>query len=95
MLRSIPVLASDAGGLREAALGAATLLPVAPLERRNGHYVAPAQHIGPWEAALRRLLADPDEYDRRAAGAREAAAAFVCTAGADRFESFLGAFRER
>ena len=95
MLRGIPVLASDAGGLREAALGAATLLPVAPLERRNGHYVAPAQDIGPWKAALQRLLADPDEYDRRAAEAHEAAAAFVCTARADRFESFLGALSER
>jgi glycosyltransferase involved in cell wall biosynthesis len=89
MVRGIPVLASDAGGLREAALGVATLLPVAPLERRNGSYVAPPQEVGPWEAALRNLLADEEEYERRSTEAHEAALAFVSTARADRFESFL------
>ena len=95
MLRGIPVLASDAGGLREAALGAATLLPVALLERRDGHYVARTQRIGPWKTALQRLLTDSDEYGRRASEAREAALAFVSTAGADGFESFLTALDER
>jgi glycosyltransferase involved in cell wall biosynthesis len=95
MLRGIPVLASDAGGLREAALGAATLLPVALLERRDGHYVGCMQRIGPWKTALQRLLTDPDEYGRRASEAREAALAFVSTAGADGFESFLTALDER
>jgi glycosyltransferase involved in cell wall biosynthesis len=95
MLRGIPVLASDAGGLREAALGAATLLPVALLERHNGHYVGGLQRIGPWKSALQKLLKDPDEYRRRAAQAREAALAFVSTAGADGFESFLAALDER
>ena len=83
MLRGIPVLASDAGGLREAALGAATLLPVALLERRNGHYAARPQHIGPWKTALQRLLADPEEYGRRAAEAHKAAHEFVSTARAE------------
>jgi glycosyltransferase involved in cell wall biosynthesis len=95
MLRGIPVLASDAGGLREAALGAATLLPVALLERRNGHYVGRRQRIGPWKTALQRLLTDPDDYGRRASEAHEAALAFVSTAGADRFESFLTTLAER
>jgi len=95
MLRGIPVLASDAGGLREAALGAATLLPVELLERRNGHYARRTQRIEPWKAALQRLLADPDEYGRCAREAREAALAFVSTAGADRFESFLAALDGR
>jgi glycosyltransferase involved in cell wall biosynthesis len=95
MLRGIPVLASDAGGLREAALGAATLLPVAELERRNGHYAAPAQHIGPWKSALQRLLADPDEYRRCATEAHKAAHEFVSTAKAEHFESFLEALGGR
>jgi len=94
MLRGVPVLASDAGGLREAALGAATLLPVVPLERRDGHYVARTQRIGPWKAALRRLLTDADEYGRRSSEAREAALGFVATTGADRFEAFLAALEE-
>jgi glycosyltransferase involved in cell wall biosynthesis len=95
MLRGIPVLASDAGGLREAALGAATLLPVELLERRNGHYVAPRQRIGPWKAALETLLTDAEEYDRRASEAHQAARGFVASAGADRFESFLTALGPR
>jgi glycosyltransferase involved in cell wall biosynthesis len=89
MLRGIPVLASDVGGLPEAGLGAATLVPVAPLERQNGHYLRRVQDIGPWRAALRRLLADETEYERRSKDAREAALRFVSEAGADRFERFL------
>lgn len=89
MLRGIPVLASDIGGLREAGLGAATLLPVATLERRNGHYVGRPQAIGPWRSALQTLLADSEEYARRSRDARAAALAFVAEARAERFESFL------
>jgi glycosyltransferase involved in cell wall biosynthesis len=89
MLRGIPVLASDVGGLREAGLGAATLLPVAELERQNGHFVGRPQSIGPWKAELERLLADSDEYVRRSHAAHTAAVAFASTARADRFESFL------
>lgn len=95
MLHGVPVIASDTGGLREAALGAATLLPVAPLERRDGHYVGCRQRIGPWKSALQRLLTDPDEYRCRASEARKAALAFVSTAGAAGFESFLTALDER
>jgi glycosyltransferase involved in cell wall biosynthesis len=94
MLRAIPVLASDAGGLREAALGAATLLPVALLERRNGHYASRPQPVDAWRAALEGLLADPREYERRARMAQEAALAFVERSGADRFESFLASLGE-
>ena len=93
--RGIPVLASDAGGLREAALGAATLLPVALLERRNGHYAACPQDIGPWKTALQRLLADPEEYGRRATEAHKAAHEFLSTAKAECFESFLEALDGR
>jgi glycosyltransferase involved in cell wall biosynthesis len=91
MLHGIPVLASDVGGLREAALGAAILLPVVPLERQDGHYVGRAQDVRPWRAVVRRLLSDAAEYDRRSHEAREAALDFVSTTGADRFESFLAA----
>jgi glycosyltransferase involved in cell wall biosynthesis len=94
MLRGIPVLASDVGGLREAALGAATLLPIVPLDRGNGHVAVHDQDVEPWSAALRRLLVDRDEYRRRSKAARTAAFEFVPTAGADRFESFLETLAE-
>ena len=94
MLRGIPVLASDSGGLREAALGAATLLPVELLERRNGHYAPRPQRIGPWKAALEALLADRGAYERAAHAAHEAALAFVATSGVDRFESLLASLEE-
>jgi glycosyltransferase involved in cell wall biosynthesis len=94
MLHGIPVLATNAGGLCEAALGAATLLPAALLERRNGRYAPRPQRIGPWKAALERLLADPGEYERHARAGHEAALGFVATSGADRFESFLGSLKE-
>ena len=95
MLRGIPVLASDAAGLREAGLGAATLLPVERLERRNGHYVRRPQPVGEWQTALRALLADPDEYSRRSSAAREAAVTFASTARVEGFESFLASLDER
>lgn len=89
LLRGIPVLASDIGGLPEAGLGAAVHLPLAALERRNGHYVERPQDVGPWCAALGRLLGEPDEYERRSRQGREAALAHVATAGVEQFESFL------
>lgn len=89
MLRGIPVLASDLGGLREAGLGAALLLPVVPLERRNGRHVATPQDVEPWRGALERLLGDPAEYDRRSRSARAAALAHVSRSGIEPFESLL------
>jgi glycosyltransferase involved in cell wall biosynthesis len=95
MLRGIPVLASDSGGLRESGLGAATLLPVAELERRNGHYVGRPQEIAPWQTALQTLLTDADEYDRRVRAAHAAAVAFASTARVEGLESFLAGLEER
>jgi len=77
MLRGIPVLASDLGGLPEATLGVAPLLPVRPVEVRDGEFVAPPQEAGPWREALGRLLDDPSSYERSAAESRHAASRFV------------------
>lgn len=71
MLRGIPVLASDLGGLADAALGVGLLLP------------APA-HLGrdaaPWGEALGRLLAERELFARVSSASREAAAAYVARA---------------
>jgi glycosyltransferase involved in cell wall biosynthesis len=89
LLRGIPVLASDVGGLREASLGVATVLPVGELVRRNGRYAAPAQDVEPWLTALRGLLTNRAEYERRAREGREAAHAFVARIDPDAFERDL------
>jgi glycosyltransferase involved in cell wall biosynthesis len=85
LLRAIPVLASDLGGLPEAKLGTAFLLPVRPIERfsdvldENGlpvPVVAP-QDLGPWRAALDSLLSDRALYERESAAGAAAASAYV------------------
>ncbi|MDB4956496.1 MAG: entF [Myxococcales bacterium] len=84
MLRGVPVLAADLAGLRESSVGAATLLPVRPLEidptvdaTGRRHFTVPAQDVAPWREALRELLSHADRYDRLALEGRERAHAFV------------------
>lgn len=89
MLRGIPVLASDIGGLREAKLGVDYLLPVTPAERKDGHYVFPPQDIAPWSQALRELLSDRERYERCSQESRQAALSFVATIDVADFEQLL------
>ena len=48
MLRGIPVLASDQGGLSEAKLGVDYLLPVEPRPFHGGPLIMPPRDAGPW-----------------------------------------------
>ncbi len=89
MLRGIPVLASDLGGLPEAKLGVDYLLPVKPAARRGDQYVCPAQDPQPWSAALGELLDDADTYHRCSHQSREAALSFVSRATVSAFETML------
>ena len=85
MLAGVPVLASDVGGLREAMLDVAPLLPVNPItayraQRADEAYpepVVPEQDLVPWSAALRRMVDDPAHHRSVAGHGRRAAAAFV------------------
>ncbi|MEZ5540423.1 MAG: glycosyltransferase family 4 protein [Pseudomonadota bacterium] len=94
MLRGIPVLASNVGGLPEAKLGVDYVLPVVPGQFRPDGFVAPPQDLAPWEQALRGLLADADTYRRCARESRQAAQAFVSTVSVTPFETLLDRLAE-
>lgn len=97
MLRGLPVLSSDAGGLPEAKLGVDYVLPVRTIEgyalqaddRDVPKARVPEQDVGPWVEALDRVLNDEDHYQRLAAHSRRAAHAFVESVTIDPFEDFL------
>ncbi|MGA4987033.1 glycosyltransferase family 4 protein [Nonomuraea bangladeshensis] len=98
MLRGVPVLAADVGGLAEAKRGVPYLLPVAPIERYEaapGHArpvpVVPAQDLTPWLAALRRLMDDPAHHATLAERSADAARAFVRGLDPDALETYLTA----
>jgi glycosyltransferase involved in cell wall biosynthesis len=97
MSRGIPVMASDVGGLAEAKLGIDYLLPV----NRVAHYRSmvdelmvpmaeiPPQDVGPWAAALGRLLTDRTLYERLSAESRGAALAYAGNLNVLPFEAYL------
>ena len=97
MLRGVPALASDLGGLREAKLGVDFLLPVKPIETYRDNLdgnglpvpVIPEQPIDPWLSALRRLLNDRALYERISSASRDAAQKFVSTLSIDSLERLL------
>jgi thioesterase domain-containing protein/glycosyltransferase involved in cell wall biosynthesis len=97
MLRGIPVLASDTGGLPEAKLGVDYVLPVRRIERYEerlddrGGLIAelPEQDLEPWADTLGGLLHDGAAYRRLAAESRQAAAHFVADLGWEPFEELF------
>ena len=89
MLRGIPVLASDIGGLPEAKLGVDYLLPVVPAHHVGGRRVSPPQDIGPWTAALDELLASQSVYERCARESQAAARRFHAGVDVRHFEALL------
>jgi glycosyltransferase involved in cell wall biosynthesis len=85
MLRGIPVLAADIGGLAEAKLGVPYLVPVRLLTSYRGFDSAkrtplaniPVQDVGPWSWALARLLDDPVHYPEISSISRQASMAYI------------------
>src|SRR5262249_15370072 len=93
MLRGIPVLASDLGGLPEAKLGVDWVLPIQPAAFRNGDYVSAEQDIAPWRDALSLMLSDRIAYERCSAESRAAADHFVAPLSARPFEDLFRSFQ--
>jgi glycosyltransferase involved in cell wall biosynthesis len=95
MLRGIPVLASNAGGLPEAKLGVDYVLPVNMIERyeldSKGQVqpVVPKQDVSMWMKALNDVITDRALYERLSLDSREAALSFVGNLGPHHFERYL------
>ncbi len=90
MLRGIPVMASDSGGLPEAKLGLDYILPVRMIERYQDYVPeVPEQDTRPWIETLRELLGDRQIYERLSEGSREKALEFVSRLGIEPFEEYL------
>jgi glycosyltransferase involved in cell wall biosynthesis len=97
MLRGLPVIASDSGGLQEAKRGTGFVIPVRPIERfepvfDETHMPRPVeveQDIEPWVDALRTLLTNKAAYLEEAERSRRAAVEFVSKVHASDFENML------
>ena len=97
MLRAVPVMAADVGGIPEAKMGVPYLLPVRPIEKYGPRVdeqmvpvaEVPEQDIGPWRAALSRLLSDRGHYEAIASQSRAAALDYARELHAGHFEKLL------
>lgn len=97
MLRAIPVIASDSGGLVEAKEGTGFVVPVRGVERYLPEFdevhmpkpVIPEQDIEPWAVALKSLLGERDLYEDESERSRVAAERFVSGVDPARFEQVL------
>jgi glycosyltransferase involved in cell wall biosynthesis len=85
LLRGIPVVSSDSGGLKEAKCGTGYVIPVRTIERYQPVFdehgmprpVVRENDSAPWVTAVRELLMDRDAYERESAASRAAAGRFV------------------
>jgi glycosyltransferase involved in cell wall biosynthesis len=97
MLRGVPVIASDSGGLKEAKAGTDFVIPVHPIESfepvfDETHMPKPVdvpQDIEPWAEALRLLTTDHVAYKAEADRSRHAAIGFVSRLHARDFGAWL------
>jgi len=97
MLRGVPVMAANVGGIPEAKMGVPYLLPVNPISRYRTQLdeqmvpvaEVPPQDVAPWREALEKLLTDRAHYDEIARASRAAALAYAATLSVEPFEGLL------
>jgi medium-chain acyl-[acyl-carrier-protein] hydrolase len=97
MLRGVPVMASNVGGIPEAMMGVPYLLPVNPIARYETRLdeqmvpvaEVPPQETGPWREALGRLLEDRAHWEEISRASRAAAVAYATGLSVGPFEEFL------
>lgn len=97
LLRGVPVMAANVGGIPEAMMGVPYLLPVRPIEKYQTRLdeqmvpvaEVPQQDIEPWREALARLLADRAHYEEVSAQSRRAALRYAQDLHAGHFEKLL------
>src|ERR1019366_8318419 len=102
LLRGVPVMAANVGGIPEAMMGVPLLLPVRPIVRYETRLdeqmvpVAdvPAQDIAPWREALSRLLKDRPHYEEISRQSRRAAMEYARDLHAGHFEKLLSGPRK-
>jgi surfactin synthase thioesterase subunit/glycosyltransferase involved in cell wall biosynthesis len=103
MLRGIPVISSDAGGLPEAKLATRFVIPTPPIERYEPVFdergmprpVVPPHDIEPWVEALSTLISDRAVYEQESATSRERAMQFVAAIDPRALERVLNRDRLR
>jgi glycosyltransferase involved in cell wall biosynthesis len=97
MLRAIPVISSDSGGLMEARQGTGFVIPVRRIERYLPEFdethmprpVIAAQQLEPWAEALGSLLRNRALYEAESESCRTAALGFVGRLDASNLEKLL------
>jgi surfactin synthase thioesterase subunit/glycosyltransferase involved in cell wall biosynthesis len=97
MLRGVPAIASNVGGIPEAKMGVPYLLPVNPIARYQAQVdermapvaEAPPQDIAPWRDALARLLSDRAHYEEISRASRAAAMEYAAHLSVEPFEALL------
>lgn len=97
MLRGIPVICSNVGGIPEINLNTGFMIPVNPISCLSPEFaendtvipLVPAQDIAPWYSSLLKLIADKELYYCQSTIVREAASKFVSSITIDPFEEFL------
>ncbi len=100
MLRGIPVISSNAGGIKEINLGTGFILPVKPIERVTRSFnqnktiipLVPDQEIQPWYNALLELLSNRELYYKQSNLVRSAANQFVSKIKIEYFEDIIENF---
>jgi len=97
MLRGLPVIASDSGGLKEAKAGTGFVIPVQPIRSYLPEFdevhmpkpIIPDQDLAPWCEALQTLTADSNAYAQEAEASRAYALHFVSSLDAGQLGRFL------